>query len=57
VRIEVTKEQLDSFLAANPGLEFDGLRYTERVQMKGLVWKKPLAYTQDGKHYLIERAQ
>ena len=57
MRIEVTKEQLDSFLAANPGLEFDGLRYTERVQMKGLVWKKPMAYTQDGKHYLIERAQ
>lgn len=51
---EVSKEEFEAFLNAHPGLKFDGMRYTEPVQMKGGVWNKPLAAKIGDKFVLIE---
>ncbi len=51
---EVTKEALEKFVAEFPRpLVFDGMRYTEDVQMRGGVWKKPVAAVVEGKYFLI----
>jgi hypothetical protein len=54
-KTEVTPEQFEEFLAKKPHVKFDGVRYTEPVQMRGLIWNKPVACTRRGKCYLIER--
>ena len=53
---EVTDGQLQDFLKTRPDLQFDGMRYWEPVKMKGLVWRRTLAYTDPATktHYLVE---
>lgn len=50
---EVTKEEFDTFLTQHPNLYFDGMRYTQAIEMKGHTWYKPLAAETGGKFYLI----
>jgi hypothetical protein len=51
----VSKEEFDKYVNEHQfaPLDFDGLRYTHPVQMKGLVWHRPVAAVVDGKFYLI----
>jgi len=55
-RREVSEDELKKHLESHPRapLEFDGMRYTHPVKMKGLIWNKPVAASHDGKHYIIE---
>lgn len=54
-KIEVTKEEFEAYLASHPEapLAFDGMRYTHRVEMVGLIWNKPVAAMFDGKYYKL----
>lgn len=50
----VTLEEFEKFVKEYPKeLRFDGLRYTEDVEMRGGVWHKPVASKEDDKYYLI----
>ena len=53
---EVAKADLEKYVAEHPGkpLKFDGMRWTMPVKMNGLVWNKPVAYTHEGKFFVIE---
>jgi hypothetical protein len=51
---QVTLEEFEKFIKDYPKpLKFDGLRYTEDVEMRGGAWHKPIASKEDGKYYLI----
>ena len=53
-KIETTKEALEKFVAEFPrALTFDGMRYTEDIQMRGGVWKKPVAAIVEGKYFIV----
>ena len=52
-KTEVSKEEFEKFLADNPDLTFDGIRYTKKVPMLGGFWNKPMASRENGKLYLI----
>ena len=53
-KTETTKEAFEKFIAAFPRpLDFDGMRYTEDVKMRGGTWKKPVAAVVEGKYFLI----
>ncbi len=54
-KTEITKEDLEAFVYKRPHLKFDGMRYTEPVKMRGLTWNRPVASSENGKHFLIER--
>lgn len=42
---EITPEELDQLVKAHPRpLKFDGMRYTEQITMRGLTWRKAIAY-------------
>lgn len=50
----VTLEEFEKFIKEYPcALRFDGMRYTEDVDMRGGKWHKPVAAKEDGKYYLI----
>jgi hypothetical protein len=50
---EVTKEEMEQFLQQNPGLRFDGMRYTLPIEMRGGTWNKPVAAIVEGKYFLL----
>ena len=54
-KTEISKQDLEEFVKARPHLKFDGLRYTEPVKIRGLTWNRPVAFSENGKHFLIER--
>lgn len=49
----VTLEQFKEFEKNHPAMKFDGLRYTEDVEMRGGIWHKPVASKEGDKYYLI----
>ena len=57
IKTEITPEAFKKWLEENPGIRFDGLRYTVPIEYKGHIWHKPVASTEtiDGQqhHYLI----
>jgi hypothetical protein len=56
-QVEVTKEEFEDFVARfHPPLNFDGIRYSTEVPMRGHLWLKPMAAKLDDKYYLIKDA-
>lgn len=54
-KVEMQEDEFTAYVASHPNapLYFDGLRYTYKVQMTGLVWNKPVAFISDGKFFKL----
>lgn len=52
---EVTQEQFEAHVREYPrALEFDGVSYTETIAAGGITWRKPVAFCQGEKFFIVK---